>query len=42
MEEFRSRYSQTQPGIVMLTTATKWAMFQAIFGMNKNGEICVP
>ncbi len=41
MEEFRCEYFQTQPGIAMLTTATKWATFRAIFWVDKNKEIRV-
>ncbi len=41
MEEFRCEYSQTQPGVAMLITATKWATFRAIFGIDKYEKICV-
>ncbi len=41
MEEFRCECSQTQPGVAMLTTATKWATFRAIFEINKYEKIRV-
>ena len=41
MKEFRYDCSQTQPKFAMLTTTTKWAMFQASFGIDKNEEIRV-
>lgn len=41
MKEFMYKYFQIQLGFVMLITATKQAMFRAIFGINKNKEICV-
>ncbi len=41
MEEFRYEYSQTQPGVTILTTATKWATFWARFGIDKNEETCI-
>ncbi len=41
MKEFRCECSQTQPRVAMLTTATKWAMFRAIFGSDKHEKIRV-
>ncbi len=41
MEEFRCECSQTQPGVAMLTTATKWVTFRAIFGIDKHEKIRV-
>ncbi len=41
MEEFRCECSQTQLGVTMLTTVTKWAMFRAIFGIDKHEKIRV-
>ncbi len=41
MEEFRCEYSQLQPKVAMLTTATKWTMFRAIFGIDKHEKIRV-
>ncbi len=41
IEEFRCECSQTQSGVAMLTTATKWAIFRAIFGIDKHEKICV-
>ncbi len=41
MEEFRCEYSQTKPGVAMLTTTTKWATFRVIFGIHKHEKIRV-
>ena len=41
MEEFRCECPQTQPGVAILTTATKWDTFRGIFGIGKNEEIHV-
>ncbi len=41
MEECRCECSQTQLGVAILTTATKWAMFQTIFGIDKHEKIRV-
>ncbi len=41
IEEFKCEYSHTQPWVAMLTMATKCAIFQAIFAIDKNEEIRV-
>ncbi len=41
MEELSCEYSQTQPWVPMLTTATKWATFRAIFEIDKYEKIRV-
>ncbi len=41
MEEFRCGCAQTQPKFGILSTATEWATFKAIFRLNEAEEICV-
>ena len=41
MEEFKCKYSQTQPRVAMLTTTTKKTTFWVIFGIDKNKKIRV-